>query len=401
MRLEVRRIARLTSTSCKFTDPWESDRLMKDRMPTCKRWPLLAAHAAGIISLFWVMAPGSIHAQSWEQTVAAAKKDGKVVVAMSPSAELRKAMEEAFEKKFGIDVELSPGQGATQVTKIVSEARAGVAYYDIMLSGTSSTADLVEHGVTQPVDPYLLLPEVREPKNWWGGHMYADKAKQFIYAPLAYVVVSLWYNKNFVKPGEIRTYDDLLHPKWKGKIGFQDPRVAGSGAGTWSFLWLIKGERFLEKLAQQDMLILTDRRQLGEALSTGKVHITIGGVYYTYAPFIKAGLSLDSVIPEEGSYGSSGSGNLTLIKNHPHPNAAKVFVNWFLGKEGQEMVTKTLEQATRRLDVETKWLRDGHGVVPAKDFLTMEQFLKNELSTQARIEQVRDPAERAAKKLLK
>ena len=373
---------------------------MTDRTPRCQCLLARVVCTAGIISLFWIMAPGSIHAQSWEQIVAAAKKEGKVVVAMSPSADLRKSMEEAFEKKFGIDVELSPGQGGTQVTKIVSESKAGIAYYDIMLGGTTSTADLVEHGVTQPVDPYLILPEVREPKNWWGGHMYADKAKQFIYAPLAYVGVSLWYNKAFVKPGEIRTYDDLLHPKWKGKIGFQDPRVAGSGAGVWSFLWLIKGEGFLEKLVQQDLLILTDRRQLGDALSKGKVHITIGGVYYTYLPFIKAGLPLDSMIPEEGSYGSSGSGNLTIIKNHPHPNGAKVFVNWFLGKEGQEMVTKVLEQATRRLDVETKWLRDS-GVVPAKDFLTMEQFLKNELSTQARVEQVRDPAERAAQKLLK
>jgi tripartite-type tricarboxylate transporter receptor subunit TctC len=82
---------------------------MKDGIPRCKCRPLLVVHAAGIVSLFWIMAPGSIHAQSWEQIVAAAKKEGKVVVAMSPSAELRKAMEEAFEKKFGIDVELAPG----------------------------------------------------------------------------------------------------------------------------------------------------------------------------------------------------------------------------------------------------------------------------------------------------
>jgi ABC-type Fe3+ transport system substrate-binding protein len=361
---------------------------------------LIVLRAAGMMSLVLMLAPRSSQGQSWEQILAAAKKEGKVVVAMSPSAELRKSMEEAFRKRYGIDIELAPGQGSSQVTKIVSEAKAGIAYYDIMLSGTTSTSDLAEHGVTQPVAPYLVLPEVREPNRWWGGHMYADKAKQFVYMPLAYVGVSLWYNKSFVKPGEIRTYDDLLHPKWKGKIGFQDPRTAGSGAGVWSFLWLIKGEGFLEKLAQQDLLLLTDRRQLGDALSKGKVHITIGGVYYTYLPFIKAGLPLESMIPEEGSYGSSGSGNLAIIKNHSHPNAAKVFVNWFLGKEGQEIVTKVLEQATRRLDVETKWLRES-GVVSAKDFLTMDQFTKNELSTQARIEQVRDPAERAAQKLLK
>jgi ABC-type Fe3+ transport system substrate-binding protein len=365
-----------------------------------KKKTLIALQAAGMTSLLSILSPGPSQSQSWEQIVAAAKKEGKVVVAMSPSAELRKSMEEAFRKRYAIDIELSPGQGSSQVTKIVSESKAGIAYYDVMLSGTTSLSDLADYGVAQPVASYLVLPEVQDAKNWWGGHMYADKAKQFVYAPLAYIGISTFYNKTFVKPGEIRTYDDLLQAKWKGKIGFQDPRVAGSGAGAWAFLWLVKGEGFLEKLAKQDLLILRDRRQLGDALANGRVHVTVGGVYYTYAPFIRAGLPLESSIPEEGSYGSSGSGNLAVIKNHPHPNAAKVFVNWFLSKEGQEIVTKVLEQATRRLDVETKWLRE-NGILAAKDFLTMEQYQKTELSTQARIEQVREPAERAAEKLLK
>lgn len=360
----------------------------------------LAILALGVGNMISVGVPLVAQAQSWDQIVSAAKKEGKVVVAMAPSAELRKGIEGAFKKKYGIDVELSPGQGSSQVRKIVDEAKAGIAHFDLMLSGTTSLSDLAGYGVAQPVAPYLVLPEVQDAKNWWGGHMYADKAKQFVYSPLAYIGISTFYNKTFVKPGEIRTYDDLLQAKWKGKIGFQDPRVAGSGAGAWAFLWLIKGEGFLEKLSKQELLILRDRRQLGDALANGRVHITVGGVYYTYAPFIRAGLPLESSIPEEGSYGSSGTGNLAVIKNHPHPNAAKVFVNWFLGKEGQEIVTKVLEQATRRLDVETKWLRE-NGILAAKDFLSMEQYLKTELSTQARIEQVREPAERAAEKLLK
>jgi ABC-type Fe3+ transport system substrate-binding protein len=347
-----------------------------------------------------VLVPPSTLAQSWDQIVAAGKKEGKVVVAISPSADLRKGMEETFEKRFGIDAELSPGAGGGQVRKIVEEFKAGISYFDLLVGGSTSAVDLLEYGLLQPVAPYMALPEVSDPKHWWGGHMYADKAKQFIYSSLAYMTEALWYNNTLVKPGEIKTYDDLLHPKWKGKIVFHDPRVSGSGAGAWAFLWLAKGEAYLEKLAKQDLLITRDRRQLAEAVAKGKAHIGIGGVYFSFLPFLKAGLPVSPLMPEEGSQGSHGAGNIVLIRNHARPNAARVFVNWFLSKEGQEVFTRAMGQATRRLDVDTKWLHET-GVRPAKDFLSLEQFRKNELSSQARLEQVRAPAERAAEKFLK
>jgi iron(III) transport system substrate-binding protein len=357
----------------------------------------LAVNCGILLELHW---PAAAQAQSWEQIVAAGKKEGRVVVAISPSAELRQGIEQTFEKRFGIDAELSPGAGGGQARKIVEESKAGVSYFDLMVGGTTSTVDLLEYGVLQPVGPHLIVPDVKEPKYWWGGHMYADKAKQFIFSPLAYMTESVWYNKSHIKPGDIRSYDDLLHPKWKGKIGFHDPRVAGSGSGVWSFLWLIKGESYLEKLAKQDLLILADRRQLAEAVAKGRVYIGIGSAYFSYLPFLKAGLPVDALVPEEGSQGSHGSGNIVVVKNQPHPNASKVFINWLLSKEGQEVFTKAMGQATRRLDVDTKWLSET-GVTPAKDSLTVEQFRKNELSSQERLEKVRAPAERAAERLLK
>ena len=362
----------------------------------CKGRMNLKAFLIGIL----VSMPAPGWAQSLEQIVAAAKKEGKVVVAISPSAELRKGMEETFEKRFGIDVELSPGTGGSQVRKIFEEHKAGVGYYDLMVGGTTSTTDLLDYGILQPIAAYLIVPEVKDAKHWWGGHMYADTAKEFVYAPLAFMSESLWYNKTLAKPAEIRSYDDLLRPRWKGKISFHDPRGAGSGAGTWSFIWLIKGESYLEKLVKQELMILPDRRQVAEAVAKGKVHLGIGAAYFNYLPFMKAGLPVEALVPEEGSQGSHGSGNIAIIKNHPHPNAAKVFVNWLLSKEGQEVFTKAMGQPTRRLDVDTKWLQES-GIVAAKDALTVEQFRKNELGSQARIEQVREPAHQAATRLLK
>lgn len=89
---------------------------------------------------------------------------------------------------------------------------------------------------------------------------------------------------------------------------------------------------------------------------------------------------------------------MTIIKNAPHPNAARVFVNWLLGKEGQEIFSRGMGAATRRLDVDTKWLKE-FAQVGAKDALTVEQYYKMENQSEERIYNVRDPAADLARKL--
>ena len=134
-----------------------------------------------------------------------------------------------------------------------------------------------------------ILPEVKDPKNWWGGHLWGDKTARFFYYPTAFVVDNLWYNAETMKPDDVRSYDDLLNPKWKGKIGLFDPRQGGAGLAMCSYLWMLKGEDFLKKLVSQQLLV-GDRRVVGDALARGKISFTIGATYYTFLPYIKAGL---------------------------------------------------------------------------------------------------------------
>jgi ABC-type glycerol-3-phosphate transport system substrate-binding protein len=68
---------------------------------------------------------------------------------------------------------------------------------------------------------------------------------------------------------------------------------------------------------------------------------------------------------------------LMVIKNPPHPNAAKVFANWLLGRDGQEIFSRSMGVGSRRLDVDTKWLKE-FGVIASKDSLTVEQFYRLE-----------------------
>lgn len=354
--------------------------------------------ASGRVVFAQTTKPGS--QADWEKTVEVAKKEGRVVVSIPASTELRAEIEKNFEKRYGIDVEPVVGRASNVVRKMVDEAKAGVRYVDLHMGGSESIVTaLLPEGVLDSVEQSMILPEVKDPKQWWGGHVWVDNAKRFVYSTLAYQTESLWFNSQLMKASDIRSFDDLLDERWRGRIGYLDPRTPGSGASMWSYLREIKGEEYLKKFAAQKPLLSRDQRVLAEILAKGKVALVIGLTYYSYAPFVKAGLPVQSLpTPKEGVYVSGGSGHLILLKNSPHPNAAKLFINWFLSREGQEVYTRSMHQASRRLDVDGKWLRE-FGVIPAKDTLTLEQYYKLENQSESKVNRLREPAAALARKL--
>jgi len=362
-------------------------------------------------ALAWVMlfGVGSAHAgeakpsspAEWERTVEAAKKEGKVVVSVPASAELRRGIEKVFKQRFGIDAELTTGSAATIVGKIRQEAKSGAGYFDVhMGGGESMIMGLLAENILAPLEPAMMLREIKDPSNWWGGHIWLDNAKRYIYASQAHQVELIWCNTEYAKPDEIRSLADLLNPRWSGKIGYLDPRTPGAGSSMWSFLWKLKGEEYLKKLAGQKLFLSRDQRVLAESLAKGKVAVVMALSYYSYLPFLKAGLPLKSIsIPRDEIYVSGGSGNVGIMKSAPHPNAAKVFLNWFLGPEGQETYSRAMGHATRRLDVDTQWTKD-LGVIAAKDSLTKEQYTQLENQSEEKILKSRDHATQLARKLL-
>ena len=337
----------------------------------------------------------------WEKTVAAAKKEGKVVVSVPVSAELRRGIEKVFKQRFGIEAELNVGRAAAVTGKIQQESKSGVSYFDVhMGGGESMITGLLSEGILAPLEPAMILKEIKDPSNWWGGHIWLDNAKRYIYASQAYQVELIWCNTDYVKPEEIRSLNDLLNPKWSGKIGYLDPRTPGAGSSMWSFLLKLKGEEYLKKLAGQKLFLSRDQRVLAESLARGKIALVAGLSYYSFLPFAKAGLPVKSVsTPRDEIYVSGGSGNIAIIKAAPHPNATKVFINWFLGPEGQETYSRAMGQATRRLDVDTQWTRE-FGVFAAKDSLTSDQYQKLENQSEEKILKTREAAAELARKLL-
>jgi iron(III) transport system substrate-binding protein len=346
-------------------------------------------------------AQGSMPSAEWERLVAAGKREGKVVASIPPSAELRKLMEIAFPRRYGIGVEFVPARGGAIIQRMVSEAKSGAQYFDLHIGGTESVVTgILPENILEPVEPFLILPEVRDPKNWWGGHIYIENARRYVYNFVAYQTVSLWSNPNEYKPSEFSTFDDLLNPKLQGRIGISDPRTPGSGSSMWSYMHYIKGEEYLRRLVAQKLFITRDLRLLADNLAKGKIAVTSGIGYSEFYPFIKANLPVVALpVPKEGLYVSGGYGHLTIFKNLPHPNATRVFVNWLLSKDGQEIFSRGMGVGTRRLDVETKWLKE-FGVIAAKDALTLEQYYKLENQSEEKILSIREPAAAFARKLL-
>ena len=339
----------------------------------------------------------------WEKTLEAAKKEGTVVVGIPASAELRKQMGPRFTERTGIPVEVLAARGPENVTRIITEAKAGVRYFDALVAGGATPLAMVKEGIAEPLEPFMILPEVADPKNWWGGHIWEDNVSgtKSIYAFQCYASETFWYNTELVKPGEILSYDDLLHPQWKGKIGFLDPRNPGSGQNNWGFLWKVKGEEFLRRLSQQELFLSQNQRQMGEMLVKGRLALTVGLSHYNLAPFLKSKLPIKPIaMVREGDQANNGSGVISIVKNPPHPNAVKVFFNWLLSKEGQELYSRVMVQGTRRLDVDTKGLKE-LGVEACKDFMKLEDYYRLETHLESSVLKVRKPAVEVAKKFLK
>ena len=115
---------------------------------------------------------------------------------------------------------------------------------------------------------------------------------------------------------------------------------------------------------------------------------------------MKAGLPIKPApITKEGLPASNAFGVLGVIKDPPHVNATKVFVNWFLGREGQDWYSRIMQNGTRRLDVNTKWLKD-LGISAAKDALTVQEYHRVRNHLEDKYINVRVPAGKFAETIL-
>ena len=332
----------------------------------CKKGRPLWLSLIAALCLLLALATPSAWAQEkgrekeWNETLAAAKKEGKVVVANSPDPVMREIVAK-FKARFGISLEHITGRASQLAARLNSERQAGVHTIDVFMGGIQTIATMLHREkMLDPLRPVLLLPDVVDPLKWKTGKLwFVDPEHKYVLRTFSTITGLLHINTSVVKPEEIQSAKDLLNPKWSGKISTEDPMVAGSGSNTAARLHAQLGEEFVRRLyVDQKPIITRERRQLTDWLARGTYPIAFGAQSSDVEHMRKEGFPVVEVHQYPDLPGAlSGSPWLaTLMNKAPHPHAARVFLNWILSKEALEIYSRGEGRATLRTDVDESFL---------------------------------------------
>jgi ABC-type Fe3+ transport system substrate-binding protein len=176
---------------------------------------------------------------------------------------------------------------------------------------------------------------------------------------MEYILPDVFINTQFLKKGAITTWKDLLSPEYKGKIAGFDPRRGGQGQAIAAYALQLFGADFVKQLfIGQNVSYTADRRQLGDWLARGTYPIAIAVATREIEEARALGIPIERVFPRNQGGVTGGSSVIKIVKDAPHPNAAAVFLNWFLTREPQEIYQRTNDMVSRRNDVGTKGVPD-------------------------------------------
>ena len=170
-------------------------------------------------------------AAGWDALVAAAQKEGKVVVSGPPAPDARTKLPEAFKARFGIEMEYLGGNTSQLASRLESERAAGQYTIDVSMSGADTAyAVFVPNKWLDPIKSALILPEVTDPTVYpTGGPWFRDPSGEMTMQIFKNISPIGYINTSLVKASDVPTADALLDPKLKGKIASYDASVNGGG----------------------------------------------------------------------------------------------------------------------------------------------------------------------------
>ncbi len=296
--------------------------------------------------------------EKWDKVVSEAKKEGKLVIATSTGTPIRKALTESFTGKYNVELEFVSGKPAEVVPKVQGERRAGLYLVDMFIAGPGTVTELLgPDGALEPLDSILILPEVLDKKAWVGGDLLWQDKEHYQLIFLAFPHVPITINTDIVGADEVSSYRDLLNPKWKGKIVYLDPTMAGSGNRlfTMAEYGLIDMD-WIRRMADQVGAVTRDERIMIEWVVRGKYPIGVGIKPELQTEFKQLGAPIKALVPKEGTYVAGAGAGLVYMKKAPHPNAATLFINWLLTKEGGTVISRAWGGQSAREDVATDFL---------------------------------------------
>jgi iron(III) transport system substrate-binding protein len=300
--------------------------------------------------------------KTWNETLAAAKKEGKVVIAGSPDPVMRNEVIPAFTARYGIAVDFIAGKSGQIVERVKIERASGVYSMDAYLSGPDTQYNvLYAEKMIDPLKPMMILPEVTDASNWKSGKLvFMDPEEKYVLRLFSSVDSLLFINTDVVKPEEMKSAQDLLNPKWKGKITTEDPLdPTGTGGNTSANFYSQLGPDFTKKLyVDQQPVVSRDRRQMTDWVARGTYPICLSCRADDVRPLQQEGFKIVEVYDLQGVVNRVNSSPflVTVANKAAHPNALRVFVNWLAGKEALSIYSKGFDAASLRTDVDESFL---------------------------------------------
>lgn len=311
-----------------------------------KTWKTRAATWAGLVGAFLaafglLASPASAQSgnqQSWDQVVAAAKKEGKVVFYSNLQPNGIEPLLQKFRDEYPeIQTEQIRLGSNPLIERFQTEFTAGRHIADVLLTFPD---ERIYEGIKQGWMAEWTPPELPNfpPEVNQGNMLYTlQNAREAI----------IW-NKSTVKPADApKEWADLFDPKWKGKVGMNPPWRSVSIQQIVAF-WQDKGlADAAEKLKAQDVRFFEGSGGIIQAVIRGDVRVA-EITDLPLNPLLEDGAPVGFVYPKSGTTLSANKG--FVAKNAPHPNAAKVLMNWLMTKKGQEYLQQYCGLAVTRKD---------------------------------------------------
>jgi ABC-type Fe3+ transport system substrate-binding protein len=288
------------------------------------KWFNLWIGALGVLAL-WLAVPAA-NALAQTANVEAAKQEGKVIVYGAQVPQAMKPLHAGFEKKYGITVEYWRGSSTQVSERALTEWRAGKPGFDVVEGNRGVQLIMRDEGLFQK---FIPPSSEKFPAQF--------KEKDGMITPWRVLPISILYNTDMVKPGELpKTFDDLLTAKWTGKITMPDPTRHTTTA---QFLWNLnkfKGDQWLDfvrALAKQKPLLVESLAPVTTTIIKGEA--PVGITYIKYVKQYKGPVAytlMDKYLtdPNYMSLGAKAS----------HPNAAKLYLEYICSAEGQKLVAQ-------------------------------------------------------------
>jgi iron(III) transport system substrate-binding protein len=259
-------------------------------------------------------------------SVEAAKKEGKVFVYGTIIPQVMGQIEKGFEAKYGINIEYWRGDATKVVDRVLTEWRTGKPGFDVVIGARGPLSLAKADGVYAK---FMPASAANFPAK------FKDKDGQL--SAWRVTPVGILYNTEGVKPADVpKSLDDLLDPKWQGKISMPDP---SRHASTATYLWnlqQIKGDKWLDfvrALAKQKPLLVESYSSVPNAIVRGEA--SVGITYVQYAGQTKGPISFAPI-----NQVFADPSDAALSAKAAKPNAARVLIEYLCSPEGQKKITE-------------------------------------------------------------